>query len=142
VNTPVIIALVAGLVCAVAGAWVAVVLLPSSFGPWRTLATSYETHEVPRGTRFSNQSGSVGGVFYRQSLTVYVASDGLFLASPLFSRLGHKPLFIPWSSITNPKRGRYLWHEAIIFQVGSTPATELSLPSMIFDAREIGVGEA
>jgi hypothetical protein len=136
VNTPAAIGLVTGLVCAVAGIWCAVVLLPSSFGPWRTLAASYETHETPRGTRFSSQNGSVGGAFYRQSLTVHVAPDGFFLASLIFSRFGHKPLFIPWSAITDQKRAKYLWHEANTFKVGSAPATELMLSTIIFEARK------
>ena len=104
---------------------------------WRRLAASYAAHEPPRGTRFAGQSGSVGAVSYRSSLTIHVAPDGLFLATPFFFRFAHKPLFIPWSAIKNQKPIKFLWHEAMGFEVGPAPAAKLRLPTRIFAERTV-----
>jgi hypothetical protein len=53
-------------------------------------------------------------------------------------RIGHKTLFIPWTEIKNSKSVKFLWHEAIKFQVGSPPVSNLSLSPEIFAARKTG----
>lgn len=141
-TTAEIVALVAGLVIAIPAFWCAVVFALAIFGGWRTLAASYATHESPHGRRFAGESGSVGGVSYRNSLTVYVAPEGLFLTVPLFLRFGHAPLLIPWSAITNQRRVKFLWRETTTFQAGSAPATQVSLSPAIFAARNVGAAEA
>ena len=131
-STPAIAGLVVGLLAALPAFWCVVVLALSYASGWQTLAASYAASELPRGTRFAGQSGSVGMVSYRNSLTVHVAPDGLFLATPLIFRPGHKPLFIPWSAIRNQRTTKFLWHEATRFEVGST---EMRLPGRIFENR-------
>ncbi len=117
--------------------WCAIVLALSIFGGWRTLAATLATEEAPRGTRFSGESGYVGGVSYKSALTVHVAPDGMFLTVPWVFRVGHKPLFIPWNAIADPHRVKFLWHEAVRFKVSSHPVMELSLSAPVFDARAI-----
>jgi hypothetical protein len=135
VSTLAIVALVTGLLVAIPAFWCLVVLALSYVSGWQKLAASYLARETPRGTRFSGQSGSVGSVSYRSCLTVHVAPDGLFLATPFFFRFAHKPLFIPWSAIRNQKRKKFLWHEAMSFEVGPAPAASLRLPTRIFEER-------
>lgn len=130
-----IVALVTGLLIVMPAFWCLVVLALSYISGWQALAASYAAQEPPRGTRFAGQSGSVGAVSYRGSLTVHVASDGLFLSTPFIFRIGHKPLFIPWTAIKNQKPVKFLWHEAIRFELGSAPARELRLPPGIFRER-------
>ena len=130
-----IAALVAGLLVAIPAFWCLVVFALSYLSGWRRLAASYAALEPPRGTRFAGQSGSVGAVSYRSCLTVHVAPDGLFLATPSFFRFAHKPLFIPWSAIRNQMRKKFLWHEAMSFEVGPAPAASLRLPTTIFEER-------
>jgi hypothetical protein len=132
-NTLAIVALVTGLLVAIPAFWCFVVFVLSHVSGWQRLAASYPAHEPPRGTRFAGQSGSVGGVSYRNCLTVHVAADGLFLATPFFFRFAHKPLFIPWSAVRNQKPIKFLWHEAMSFEVGAPPAARLRLPVRIFE---------
>ena len=138
-SPPAIVALVAGILIVLPAFWCAVVLLLSYLSGWQALAASYEAKEPPRGTLFSGQSGSVGIVSYRNSLTVHAAPDGFFLTVPAIFRIGHKPLFIPWSAVRNRKPVKILWYEAVSFEVGSPRVAELRLPPRIFEARSDGV---
>jgi hypothetical protein len=130
-----IVALVTGVLVAISAFWFLVVLVLSYVGGWQALAAAYSAQEPPRGTRHAGQSGSVGVVSYRNCLTVHVAPDGLFLATPFFFRFAHKPLFIPWSAIRNQKPVKFLWHEAMGFEIGPAPAPKLRLPIRIFEKR-------
>ena len=134
-STLAIVALISGLLVTIPAFWCLVVLALSYLSGWQRLAASYSAHEAPRGTRFTGQSGSVGAVSYRSCLTVHVAPDGLFLATPFFFRFAHKPLFIPWNVIKNQKPIKFLWHEAIGFEVGPAPAPKLRLPTRVFKER-------
>ena len=96
-------------------------------------SSPFAAKEPPRGVQFAGQSGSIGGVSYRNLLNVNVAKDGLFLTVPVLFTIGHKPLFIPLSAIKDRKTVKFLWHEAISFQVG--PRIKISLPSAIFEDR-------
>ena len=136
---PAIIALVAGILIVLPAFWCAVVLLLSYLSGWQALAASYEAKEPPRGTLFGGQSGSVGIVSYRNCLTVHAAKDGLFLTVPVVFRIGHKPLFIPWSAVRNRKPVKILWYETVSFEVGSPRVAKLRLPPQIFQAGGDGV---
>ena len=127
--------MVTGLLVAMPAFWCVVVLVLSYLSGWQTLAASYSAHEPPRGIQFTGQNGSVGVVSYRNSLTVHVAREGLFITTPFIFRIGHKPLFIPWSAIKNQKPIKFLWHEAIRFEVGPGRGIELRLPTRIFEGR-------
>ncbi len=135
-TTLAIIGIIAAVVIALPALWCAVLLALSYAGGWHALAASYGAREPPHGTQFTGESGFVGGVSYRGTLTVHVASEGLFLSVPAFFRIGHRTLLIPWNEINNPKAVKFLWHEAINFQVGSPPVSNLSLSPEIFEARK------
>lgn len=136
---PAVIALVAGILIVLPALWCALVLFLSYLGGWQVLAASYEAKDPPRGTLFSGLTGAVGIVSYRNCLKVHAASDGFFLTVPVFFRIGHKPLFIPWSAVRNRKPVKILWYEAVNFEVGSPRVAELRLPPRIFEAGGDGV---
>ena len=131
-NAPELAALVTGLLLLLPAFWCAVVLLLSHVSGWQRLAASYPAREPPRGTRFAMQSGSVGLVSYRNCLTLHAAPDGLFLSLPFIFRIGHKTLFLPWSTIKNQKPFTFLWYEAISFEMGAAGTPRLRLPAKVF----------
>jgi hypothetical protein len=68
----------------------------------------------------------MGVVRYNGALTVGVNAAGMYLAMlPLF-RLGHPPLFIPWSDITVSSTRRFL-ADFIVFEFRQTPGVSILL---------------
>lgn len=120
-----------------AAMWCAVSLLLASMGGWRRLAESFPAQDQPRGRRFFMQSGKVGIVNYGSCLTIYSAPDGLYLSVWFPFRLGHQPLFIPWSAIRRAKTHRFLWTETVAFEVGSPSVGTLQLSKKIFEGYHV-----
>jgi hypothetical protein len=112
-------------------------LLISSLGGWRQLADTFPANGPPTGTRFRMQSGSVGWVNYSGCLTVYSSPDGIYLSVMWPFRLGHPPLFIPWTEIHDVTTRRMLWMEDAFFDVGSPSVAKLSLSKKVFQGREL-----
>src|SRR5262245_49948596 len=99
--------------------WCAIVLLLSFIGGWRRLAEKYATDKEPKGKAFRYQQGMVGVTSYKGTLHVHVAPEGLYLSVPIFFRVGHPPLLIPWSAIHSQELASILWYKAMKFQVGT-----------------------
>lgn len=132
-STLTILTLVAALIVFLPAFWCAIVVVLSHVSGWQKLAKSYGAHSSPHGRRFTGQSGKVGVVSYRNTITVCVAPEGLFLSLPVLIRVGHKPLFITWSAISNQKPMKILWYSAIRFQVGSPAVADMELPVGLFE---------
>jgi hypothetical protein len=119
------------------GMWCGISLLLSLIGGWHRLGQSFRASEWPSGRRFLVQSGSVGGVGYRNCLTIYSSPEGLYLSVMLPFRLAHPPLFIPWEEIHDIKARRFLWVEDIVFEVGSPSVAKLCLSKKILEGRNL-----
>ena len=81
--------------------WSAIVWLISRFG-WAGLAAAYPADEWPEGegVRLHMQSLTVGHLGnYSSSVTVVATVDGLYLRPILVFRMGHDPVFVPWSAM-------------------------------------------
>jgi hypothetical protein len=79
--------------------WVLSLNLLALWGGWRSLALSNKSTAPPNGERFWFRSASLGSVNYGGNLIFTTSPAGLHLAVfPLF-RLGHAPLFFPWSEV-------------------------------------------
>ncbi len=80
------------------------------------------------------QSARMGLVNYSSCLTVYVSKDGLYLSVwPMF-RLGHPPLFLPWSAIQKPTLKKVLWVEMASFEVGVPRLASVTLSKKVLEA--------
>lgn len=120
------------------GMWCAVCLVLSTMGGWRRLAESFPAKGRPSGKRFFMQAGKVGQVNYGSCLTIHSSADGLHLSVWLPFRLGHPPLFIPWSAIRNPTTQRFLWMESVEFDVlDSSEVVTLRLSKKIFEGHNV-----
>ena len=80
--------------------WLGAVFLTSLLSGWRSLASYYLTHRDPPANLWTFQSGSLRLAGYNHTLTVGANREGLYLAMLFLFRIGHPPLFIPWSDIT------------------------------------------
>ncbi|HEY7676970.1 MAG TPA: hypothetical protein VIG69_07845 [Candidatus Methylomirabilis sp.] len=85
----------------IAGIWIALSIALSRAGGWAALAAVYRASEAFEGERWRFQSaGMRWGTNYGSCLTVGADAKGLHLAVPLLFRIGHPPLFIPWTDIS------------------------------------------
>ena len=105
---------------------------------WRRLAHSFGSDRPPSGKAFTWQTGIVGVVSYNRCLNIHVAREGLFLSAASLFRVGHKPLLIPWTAISNEEPTQILWANLTRFQVGTPSIASLRLPTEILNARPAG----
>lgn len=123
-TVPVVVALA---VAGFAVFWMLIVWLISAAGGWRSLAAHYRSDLPFTGRTWRFRSGLMGGMArYNGLLTVGVNPAGLYLAvMPLF-RIGHPPLFIPWSDVTVGNEQRFV-SSFIAFRFRQAPGTSLWL---------------
>lgn len=108
--------------------WSGVVLLLSWVGGWRALAASYRATQPFTGEQFRARVGWMRGTRYRGVLSLGADSMGLSLSVfPLF-RMGHPPLFIPWSDISFSK-DRYGFFEGVRLRFSKAPSVSLLIPT-------------
>ena len=119
------------------GMWCGTSFLLAAMGGWRRLAESFRAGDEPSGRFFFMQSGKVGLVNYASCLTIYSAPNGFYLSVWLPFRLGHPPLFIPWSAIRNATTRRFLWFERVEFDVGSPSVATLQLSKKVFEGHNV-----
>lgn len=133
---PLLVALVVGLFIVVFPTfWCLIVLLLSYVGGWQRLSKVHASTISPHGRAFHWISGGIGIVSYRNCLTVHVAPEGLFLSMPFIFRIGHKTLLIPWQAIHSQEAARFLWAQAVRFQVGQPSQGQIQLPSHVLEAQ-------
>lgn len=97
--------------------WGTVVYAISFTSGWQSLAKTYASDNFPENAK------SCSGVFnslsnYSGTLEYAENSNGLFLKTSTFFKIGHHPLFIPWSDIQDFKQSGSLFAEnAITFKI-------------------------
>lgn len=79
--------------------WFLLVFSMGRLGKWGQLAEKYETTTLFSGQRYMMQSAIIGRMRYRNALTFGANEKGVYLAIFVLFRMGHPPLFIPWSDI-------------------------------------------
>jgi len=88
--------------------WCAICYLAAWMGGWRALAQRFRCEQTFEGERWPFRSGSMRrGTHYNRVLTLGANREGLYLAVLSVFRVGHPPLFIPWSEITASERRRW-----------------------------------
>ena len=80
--------------------WILVTYLLSILGGWARLAEDYRSDSDIDGSVWRFQSGTFRfGVRYNGVLTIGSSPSGLHLRVLFLFRMGHPPLFIPWSDV-------------------------------------------
>ena len=90
------------------GFWMLVSVLAASVGGWATLSRSYRAVEPVLGAAWGFQSGTMRwGTGYNGILHVAVNEEGMGVSVLFLLRLGHPPLYFPWSDVS--ARWTRLW---------------------------------
>ena len=111
--------------------WCLASLATSHMSGWQRLATIYAARTPPVG-RMVNTSGKLGDIWLPGGLNVHMTADGLFLSVMSAFRIGHKPLFIPWSAMQQIGQKReFLWREGVQFEIGTPRVATMWLPKRV-----------
>ena len=106
------------IVLAGVGFWIGIGLLIARIGGWAALAAAYSHSGEFQGERLRFQTAQVRwGTNYGGCLTIGANHRGLFLSVLFLFRIGHPPLFIPWTdiSVSDPK-GRWFSYVELRFR--------------------------
>ena len=108
--------------------WVVVSNIIALLTGWRDLALAYRAQEPFSGERFRFRSGRMRmGMGYNNMLTVGTNMYGLYLAVFLPFRIGHPPLFIPWSDIS-AEPDKVLWVKMTKLTFAKCPTIPFIIP--------------
>jgi len=100
---------IGGFILLFAGIWIGVTVLISKTSGWLSLSKTYRSLKPFNGRRWSYQNAQLrSGGLYGKCLTIGVNSEGLYLSVLFLFRIGHPPLFIPWSDIYIVEKERML----------------------------------
>ena len=93
------------------GLWICVGPIISLMGGWRELGKYYRSANTVEGKKWRWQSGTLRyGTSYNNCLNITANEDGLGISVPIFFRIGHPPLFIPWTEIrTKQEKCMIFW---------------------------------
>jgi hypothetical protein len=97
--------------------WLGVVSLLSLVSGWSALAKRFAGEVRHLSASASWCSGRMGLVAYRSALTIRVGEEGLGLSAPIFFRIRHPSLLIPWQAITRCTPGKTLFMEHLVLQI-------------------------
>lgn len=121
--------LIAGILVAIF--LVGVSALLSHAGGWDRLANRYRADRIVPGITHFMCRGMVGPVGYWFRLRV--CDSGLRLSVPLFLRVGHPPLFIPWEEFHGVQEREFLAFRWLAAYVGHPAITRVCLPIWLRD---------
>lgn len=115
--------------------WSGVLFLLSRLAGWHRLAQHYARGDrKPTGHYVSGSSGKVGFTNYNQMLILHFNQEGFFIeVNPLF-KVGHKPLFIPWSEVSERRTVNLLFAKLEKLSIGRPKVGTISLPTKVLDS--------
>lgn len=108
--------------------WVGISLALAHTGGWAKLARQYPVTLNCTGPTFYFRSGFVGSVSYKSCLVLMTCETGLRLSVLLPFRLGHPPLFIPWTEFHSVSEKRALFVRFLDTYVGTPVVANVVLP--------------
>ena len=121
-DTLTILLAVAGAPVAFVAMWTGICWLISHLSGWQRLAALY-AHDGPFVAQWGMQSARIGWASYNGVLTVGADRGGLYLKPILPFRVGHAPLYIPWSDVTTAAF-RFIF-SYYVFQVKKVPRARI-----------------
>ena len=109
--------------------WVAVCILLSRMSGWHKLAEKYIRIDFVSGEKWRFRSARLRhSVGYNGCINFYANREGLGISVFFPFRVGHPPLFIPWTDISISKETKFL-RKMISFKVGR----EFPIPIMVYE---------
>jgi hypothetical protein len=128
-----------------AGLWCIACFGISWAGGWRLLAQHYRCTWPVEGTRWQFRSAgfhrwSVFPASYGGILTLIGNEDGLRLSVFSMFRLGHPPIFIPWSEITATQVKRFFIFPLVRFDFVRVPSVAMFINPQLARKIQIALG--
>ncbi|MDQ3821175.1 MAG: hypothetical protein M3362_26325 [Acidobacteriota bacterium] len=114
-------------------AWLGSSWLIGNISGWRSLATIYPLVKSFPKKKWSSQSAQMHWFgFYNNCLNFGVDTEGVYISIwPLF-RVGHPPLFIPWSDISVRERKSVIF-TFIEFEFKGLPSIPLRISKRLYE---------
>jgi hypothetical protein len=101
--------------------FIAVSLLISVIGGWRSLASAYLLSDpFPAGRWWFQSARMRFGLAYNGCLIVGADQRGLYISIFFLFRIGHPPLFIPWQDVSI-SFGRSKWFGGVTLRFKNEP---------------------
>jgi hypothetical protein len=121
--------------------WISVCKLISAAGGWRILARDYRANSLFDGKKLWLRSiGIRKWTNYSNCITVGANKYGLHLSVLPIFRIGHPPLFFPWTEISTEATSRRLLPDVVKFNFTKQPGVPIilskRLAARIFKMRE------
>lgn len=113
--------------------WITVLVLISFISGWRELAQYYRYKGQQIDKKRYMQSGTMRWAMgYKSCLTIGANFEGLYFSTFFIFRIGHPPLFIPWSDI---KIGKYKFFGFPMLEMTftRTPSVTLTISQALED---------
>ena len=109
--------------------WMFICYLISLVGGWRKLAEYYKRPEgmLLTGTKGILTSLDLNGASYSGVVFIRVNDLGMYLSVLIFFRVGHPPLFIPWSDIKIEEKQSFLFGKSHYISFSKTPLIRISM---------------
>jgi hypothetical protein len=118
--------------------WIGISFLISRIGGWSSLAKHYRddqvrdlTHLAEEVTWYRMRSVSMGISNYSSCVTLGASKTGLRLSVMFLFRVGHPPLFIPWSEFHSVRKKGILFFSMLDTYVGMPVVANVALPKCI-----------
>jgi hypothetical protein len=109
--------------------WVAVCILLSRMSGWHKLAEKYIRIDFVSGEKWRFRSARLRhSVGYNGCVNFYANREGLGISIFFPFRVGHPPLFIPWTDISISKETKF-FRKMISFKVGR----EFPIPIIVYE---------
>jgi hypothetical protein len=111
--------------------WCAISFVISLLGGWWFLASAYRAKSDFIGERWWFRSAGFGLANYENVLIVGANQAGLHLACIVPFRVGHPPLFIPWSEL-EMKHERFFLFRVVTLRANACPRVAIRFRSKFF----------
>ena len=102
--------------------WSCVCKLISVFGGWQALSRDYRANSAFDGQKLWLKSvGIRSWTNYSNCITLGVNKYGLYVSVLPIFRIGHPPLFFPWTDISTQEGSRHLFFNIVKFKFAKQP---------------------
>lgn len=114
--------------------WMGVCKLISATGGWKILARDYRANSLFSGRKlWLNSAALRRWTNYSNCVNIGVNKYGLYLSILPIFRIGHPPLFIPWTDISTEVVSRRLLLDVVKFSFAKQPEVPMILSKKLAD---------
>jgi hypothetical protein len=124
------------------GLWILIGLAISFVGGWRELGKYYRSTNRIEGKKWTWQSGSFRySTSYNHCLNIAANEEGIQIAVPFMFRIGHPPLFIPWTETRAKQEKSLIFWKITRFTFAKVPDVPLRISNRLAKKIQAAVGE-